>query len=230
MRIKAEMSRSSEILAELQEVVLGRRNLVDSLLPPIVFIILNYASSLEIALTGSLLVALSIGTYRLIKNQPWSYALGGVGGVILASVIARSLGGAEGFFLPGIISGTLTALLCLVSIIIRRPLVAWTSFITRRWPLEWYWHPSIRPAYSEVTLAWAVFFALRTYLQYEIFQLQDAGTLGVVQLVTGWPAMIILLIASYIYGMWRLQNLGGPSIVEFKKGSPPPWQGQKRGF
>jgi hypothetical protein len=230
MRLEEQMTRSEEIVAELREVVFGRRKLLDSLLPPAVFIILNFASSLEIAFTGALLVALSIGTYRLIKHQPWSYALGGVGGVILAGLIARFIGGAEGFFLPGIISGALTSLLCLVSVIIKRPLVAWTSFITRRWPLEWYWHPRVRPAYSEVTLAWAVFFGLRTFIQFDLFQRQSAGTLGVVQLLSGWPALIILLIASYLYGMWRLQNLAGPSVEEFKSGSEPPWQGQKRGF
>jgi hypothetical protein len=109
-------------------------------------------------------------------------------------------------------------------------MVAWTSFITRRWPLEWYWHPRVRPAYSEVTIAWTLFFALRTLVQFSLFQQQAGGTLGVVQLLTGWPALIILLIASYLYGMWRLQNLQGPSVEEFKSGANPPWQGQKRGF
>ncbi|MGB3703269.1 MAG: DUF3159 domain-containing protein [Anaerolineales bacterium] len=224
------MDRSGEIAAELRAVVFGRRKWLDSLLPPVIFILLNAASSLEIALVGALLVALSIGTYRLIKHQPWSYALGGVGGVILAGLIARFVGGAEGYFLPGIISGAFTALLCLISVFIRRPLVAWTSYLTRRWPLEWYWHPKVRPAYSEVTIAWAAFFALRTFIQYDLFQRQAAGTLGVVQLLTGWPALIILLIASYLYGMWRLQNLAGPSVEEFKAGLEPPWEGQKRGF
>jgi hypothetical protein len=88
----------------------------------------------------------------------------------------------------------------------------------------------VRPAYSEVTIIWALFFTLRTLIQFELFQQQAAGALGIVQLLTGWPALIILLIASYLYGMWRLQNLGGPSVEEFKSGLEPPWQGQKRGF
>jgi hypothetical protein len=181
-------------------------------------------------LIGSSGTAIVIGAYRLVRRQPWIYALGGVGGVVLAGLIVRFVGGAEGFFLPGILTGALTALLCLVSVLIKRPLVAWTSYITRRWPLEWYWHPKVRPAYSEVTLAWVVFFTLRTLLQFELFQRQAAGVLGVVQLLTGWPALILLLVASYLYGIWRLQNLTGPSVEEFKSGSEPPWQGQKRGF
>jgi hypothetical protein len=108
--------------------------------------------------------------------------------------------------------------------------VAWTSYIARRWPLDWYWHPKARPAYNEVTLAWAVFFAIRLGLQWSLFQEQAAGLLGVVQVVTGWPATIALLVISYLYGSWRLRHLKGPSVEEFKAGAEPPWTGQRRGF
>lgn len=230
MRSEPPMSRSGELIAELRQVVFKNRRWLDSLLPPLVFIIVNAISGFQFALIGALLMAVIIGSYRLLRRQPWSYAFGGVGAVILASLIARFIGGAEGYFLPGIFSGALTTILCTISIIIKRPLVAWTSYLTRRWPLDWYWHPRVRPAYSEVTFAWAIFFALRTFIQYELFQNQAAGTLGIVQLLTGWPALIILLIASYLYGIWRLNNLGGPSVEEFNAGLSPPWEGQKRGF
>jgi hypothetical protein len=49
-------------------------------------------------------------------------------------------------------------------------------------------------------------------------------------LITGWPALLILLVLSYIYGIWRLQDLKGPSVEEFKSAASPPWQGQRRGF
>jgi hypothetical protein len=120
--------------------------------------------------------------------------------------------------------------LCGVSVLARRPLVAWTSYLARRWPLDWYWHPRVRPAYSEVTLAWAVFFAMRLLLQLLLFQGERAGTLVVISFVAGWPATIILLAVSYLYGTWRLQNLRGPSIEEFRAGAEPPWTGQRRGF
>ena len=224
------MSKANELIGELRAVVFSRRKWIDSLLPPVIFVLLNTVSGLTLALVGAFGVALLIGLYRLIRRESWTYALGGVGAVILAGLIAWFIGGAEGYFLPGIISGGLTALLCVISVLLRRPLVAWTSYITRRWPLDWYWHPKVRPAYSEVTIIWALFFTFRTLIQFELFQQQAAGTLGIVQLLSGWPALIILLVASYLYGMWRLQNLAGPSVEEFKSGSEPPWQGQKRGF
>lgn len=47
---------------------------------------------------------------------------------------------------------------------------------------------------------------------------------------SGLPATLIVLILTLIYGIWRLKNLGGPGIEEFRERKDPPWQGQKKGF
>ena len=219
-----------ELVEEFRTVFAGRSNLIDSIIPLVIFLIGNVLSDFKVAMWGSLAVALLITVVRLSRRQPLRYALGGIGGVVLAIVVAQLLGRAEGYFLPGIVTGGLTVIGCLVSVIAGRPLVAWTSYIARRWPLDWYWHPKVRPAYGEVTLAWAVFFALRLGLQWSLFQEQAAGLLGIIQVVTGWPATIALLVISYLYGTWRLRHLKGPSVEEFKAGAEPPWTGQRRGF
>jgi len=219
-----------ELVEEFRLVFTGRSNLIDSVVPPVIFLIVNALLSFEVAMWGSLAVALLITVFRLSRRQPLRYALGGIGGVVLAILIAQLLGRAEGYFLPGIITGGLTVIGCLASVIAGWPLVAWTSYIARRWPLDWYWHPKVRPAYNEVTLAWAVFFAIRLGLQWSLFQGQAAGLLGVIQVVTGWPATIALLVISYLYGTWRLRHLKGPSVEEFRAGAEPPWTGQRRGF
>jgi hypothetical protein len=224
------MKKFEEILAELRMVLAGRGTIIDSLIPPIVFLIFNALLGLSAALWASLGTALLIGIWRAVKRQPLVYAFGGVGGVLGAVLIALFLGRSEGFFLPGLVTGSLTVVLCLVSVLVKRPLVAWTSYLTRRWPLDWYWHDRVRPAYSEVTLAWTLFFGLRLLLQFQLFRQEAAQALGWVQLLTGWPALILLLIASYLYGVWRLGNLKGPSVEEFEAGAEPPWSGQERGF
>ena len=219
-----------ELIEEFRTVFTGRSNLVDSILPPIIFLIANATLGFEYAMWGSLLVALIITALRLRRRQPLRYALGGIGGVVLAIAIAKWLGRAEGYFLPSIVTGALTVILSLVSVIAGRPLVAWTSYIARRWPLDWYWHPKVRPAYSEVTLAWTLIFAVRLFIQLSLFQVEAANRLAIVNVVTGWPATVALLVASYLYGTWRLERLKGPSVEEFRAGVEPPWTGQRRGF
>jgi len=117
-----------------------------------------------------------------------------------------------------------------MGVTLNRPLVAWSSFIARRWPLGWYWHPQVLPAYNEVTMIWAVAFSARLALEFWFFQREALNALGATRVLLGWPYTISLLISSYLYGLWRLGRLSGPSIDEFKTGAEPPWDGQKRGF
>ena len=224
------MSKFRELAEEFHTVFAGRGKLADSVIPPVVFVIVNAVLGFDYAVWSALALAVLITGIRLSRKQPLTYALGGLGGVAVAILIAKLLDRAEGYFVPAIVTGALTVVLCGVSVVARRPLVAWTSYTARRWPLGWYWHPRVRPAYTEVTVAWTVFFALKLAVQILFFQEAQAGALAVINVVTGWPATIVLLALSYVYGLWRLQHLQGPSVAEFEAGAEPPWTGQRRGF
>ena len=170
MSVDERPGRGAELLEELKAVLLQRGGWVDSLLPPVVFVILNAWLGFPASLWGALGVALLIAVVRLVRRQDLRYVLGGVAGVAVSALIAWLVGGAQGYFLPGILTGALTALLSFVSVVLRRPLTAWTSHLARRWPLAWYWQPQVRPAYSEVTVLGGIFFAVRALGQYLLFQ------------------------------------------------------------
>jgi hypothetical protein len=224
-----KQTKSRELLEEFRSVT-GKVSLLDTILPPVLFLSLNGLAGFQTAMYGALGTALVIAILRLCRKQSLVYALAGMGSVALAVALAFLLGRSEGYFLPGIVNGGLTIAIAVVSLIIRKPMVAWTSFLARRWTLEWYWHAQVRPAYTEVTLAWTLFFILRLWWQVTLFQGQNVSQLALVNALTGWPATIILLIVSYLYGTWRLATLRGPSVDEFKNDAPAPWQGQRRGF
>jgi len=228
--LKMTNSKFRELFEEFRAVVSGRNSALDAILPPIVFLALNGLMSFQAAMWGALILSIIIAIFRLMKKQSLWYALAGVGSVLVAIALVWILGSAEGFFLPGLVSGSMTLLLAILSLIIRRPMVAWSSYIARRWPLEWYWSPRIKPAYDEVTFAWVIFFTARLYLQYAAYQTADTTMLAVTNFLTGWPSTILLLILSYLYGSWRLVNLQGPSVEEFQNNVLPPWQSQRRGF
>jgi len=219
-----------EIIQEVQIIVEGRSNLIDSIAPPLIFVALNAIFGLNEAIWGSLAFAMIIAIIRLIRGEPLSYVFGGLIAVTAAIIVARWLGSAEGYFLPGIIEGAFLSLACLVSIIVKRPLVAWTSHIARGWPREWYWHPKVRPAYSEVTFIWMIFFFLRSIFRINLYWDGSTWELGIISIITGWPATIVLLVLSYVYGSWRLRRLNGPSVEEFEQGAEAPWESQTRGF
>ena len=218
-----------ELLEEFRA-VMGKVGLLDTILPPILFLLLNGLAGFTAAMIGALGLSVVIAIVRLRRGQSLLYALAGLGSVGLAIALALLLGRSEGFFLPGIVNGGLTVALALVSLLIRKPMVAWTSYLARRWPLDWYWHVKVRPAYSEVTFAWTMFFAARLFLQFSLFQSERVNLLGFTNFITGWPATILLLVFSYLYGTWRLAQLRGPSVDEFRNDTPAPWQSQRRGF
>ena len=225
------MSSIKELQAEFRAVFAERgTQLLDSFLPPLVFLVTNLLFGTNLALWVALGIAILLAAYRIFQHKNLVYALGGLGGVVLAAIFVKLNNSATGFFLPGLISGAITVILCVISVALNRPLVAWSSFIARRWPLKWYWHPKVLPAYNEVTIFWAVAFAARLALEYRLYQRQAVSALGVIQILLGWPFTILLLIVSYLYGLWRLGQLHGPSVAEFEAEKAPPWDGQKRGF
>lgn len=221
--------KARELLEEFRAVT-GKVGLLDTVLPPVLFLLLNGLAGFTAAMIGALGLSVLIAFLRLRRGQSLVYALGGMGSVGLAIALALLLGRSEGFFLPGIVNGGLTVALALVSLLIRKPMVAWTSYLARRWPLDWYWHERVRPAYTEVTVVWLAFFAVRLFWQVTLFQNNNVDELAFVNALTGWPAIIALLVFSYLYGTLRLARLGGPSVEEFRNGAPAPWSGQRRGF
>lgn len=224
------LEKARELFEEFRAVVAGGNSALDAILPPIIFLLLNGLMSFQAAMVGALILSIVTAIFRLRKKQSLWYSLAGVGSVLVAIALAWMLGSAQGFFLPGLISGSMTLLLAVLSLVIRRPMVAWTSYIARHWDWNWYWHPRVKPAYDEVTFAWVIFFAARLYLQFVVYQNGNPTLLAATNFVTGWFSTILLLILSYLYGSWRLVNLAGPSVEEFANHSPAPWQSQRRGF
>lgn len=220
----------NEILHELRTVVVGGGNVIDVLVPPVFFIVLVKLLGFGQAVWGALSLAVLVAGWRLVRRQPALSAVGGVIGVLLAMALAQILDREEGYFLPNIVTGAGTLFLALSSILAGRPLVAWTSHLARRWPRSWYWHPRVRPAYTEVTWFWSLFFILRLFLQLNLLEEQQATLLAGLNLLLGWPATLLLLVGTYLYGTWRLPQLGGPSVAEFIQQADPPWQSQQRGF
>ncbi len=218
---------SSGVIQELRTVVFGRASIADGILPPVVFAVADATAGTVTAAVLAVVTGLAIVTVRLRSGRPVKFALAGLGGVTVAAVAALGLG-PGGFFLPSVVSGAGLTMLIIISIGLGRPFVAWTSWLARSWPLAWYWHPRVRPAYTFVSWIWAAFFGLRTVGQW--LTLESTSTAALYRVTTGWPALLLLLVATYVIGRRRLERLGGPSIDEFREGTPEPWAGQQTGF
>jgi len=220
--------KGKELMEELRQVVTGKT--LDALLPPLIFAVSNNLWGLSSAVRLALGFSLLLGMRRLLLKQKVSYALGGFLMVAAASGLALVTQNATNYFISSAVtSGTLLAA-ALVTLLMGKPLAALASHLSRGWPLDWFWRIDVKPAYREVTLFWAVFFALRLSLQVMLLRSGDALRLAWANTLLGWPVTVAVLVISYLYGIWRLHNLGGPGVDEYRKNLPPPWRGQVRGF
>jgi hypothetical protein len=224
------INKMNELLQEFRTVFSGRSNTLDTIIPPLLYALVNMLAGPLPAVLSAVVLATILTVLRLVRKQPWLYAVSGLFLTLLAAGLAWFTQNAASFFLPDLVtSGTLLAV-ALLSIWFKKPLAAWSSHLTRAWPKEWYWLPNIRPAYTEVTWMWAAFIAARLIAEYLLYQQGNVSLLGLANVLLGWPVTIVVLVMSYLYGTWRLTKLGGPSVEEFLSHQPAPWKGQKKGF
>lgn len=217
-----------EIKEELQSVLKGKT--LDSILPPMVFVIAYQLSNLGYAIGVAVAFALILTVYRIMRRASVLYSLLGLMGIGLATLFVIVMGNVSDYFLPGIIGSVLLVVVTLLSLLIKRPLPMLLSHLTRGWTFTWFLRKDVFPAYFETGLLWLVFFLLRATLQVIFYLTNNVGGLTLMTTIFGLPLTIGILVATYIYGIYRLKTLGGPGIEEYDSGALPPFKGQTRGF
>lgn len=175
-------------------------------------------------------ISLILVGFRLNRKKSWQYAFSGFLGVVIAASFALIADNAANYYFPKIITSMGLVAISSISLAIKKPLAAWLSHLSRGWELEWFWRDDIRPAYTEVTLFWLALFTMRGILQFTLLINNNLSGLFLINTLLGFPVTIAVLILSYVYGIWRLKNLGGPGIDEYRSQTPKPWRGQTRGF
>lgn len=217
-----------EIYQELSMVLKGKT--LDTLMPPIIYALMLNLLNLEIALIVGLFFSFVLFLIRMLKNEKKRYAVLGFLAVGIAAGFSYLSQSPITYFIPDILGSGLSLLVALISVLIGKPLVAYVSHLTRGWPIEWFWRADIKPAYQEVTIIWTFYFLFRTVLETTIYLSGDVNQFVWVNTLLGLPLLILMLTLSYIYGLWRLRKLEGPSVDEYINDSKPPYKGQLKGF
>ncbi len=217
-----------EIKEELRSVLKGKT--LDSILPPLVFVIAYQALNLLGAIIIAVSFALLLTMYRIIRNASVLYSLFGLMGIGIATLFVVVMGNVSDYFLPGIIGSVALVIVTSISLLIKRPLPMLLSHLTRGWTFSWFLRKDIYPAYFETGVLWLVFFTGRALFQIVFYLADNVGGLTLMTTIFGLPLTIGILIITYIYGIYRLKTLNGPGIEEYDQGAEPPFKGQTRGF
>lgn len=174
----------------------GVGGLVSSVIPIVVFVLINPLAGLQPAIWAALGAAVAVGAWRVFRAEPLQPAISGVLGVAICAFIAYRTGEARGFFLYGIWYSLVAGVAFVVSMVVRWPLVGviWSGLNGSGF--GWRAHRRARLLYDLATAVWAVFFLARFGVQQWLYNADETGWLGVARLVMGLPLTAVALLVT----------------------------------
>lgn len=192
----------------LVEALGGKRGLVDSGLPAVVFVLVNSVVqafwSREAALNAAMASAIGVGVLvvllRLVRKETLQQAISGFIGLAIAVFFARRSGEARGFFLPGIFINITYGLVFLGSAVLGRPLVGAIYSAIEGLDKRWREDPRLRRIFLLATVGWSLVFASRAVVQGVLYAMDRPGLLAAARLLMGWPLTIgaVALTMAYV--------------------------------
>lgn len=205
-----ESQESPERAVTLLEQMGGLGGLVASVVPVLVFVVVNTITGLQPALWSAVGAAAAVAVWRLVRREPLQPAVSGVVGVGLCAFIAYRTGEARGFFLYGIWFSLVAGVAFLVSVAVRRPLVGVIWSVLNGTEMAWRADRRARFGYDVATVVWAVFFLARFAVQQWLYTAQQTAWLGVARLLMGLPLTAVAALVT-IWAVRRAMRLGQDS-------------------
>jgi hypothetical protein len=174
----------------------GVGGLVASVVPVLVFVVVNTATGLQAALWSAVGSAVLVALWRLVRREPLQPAVSGALGVGVCAFIAYRTGEARGFFLYGIWFSLVAGVAFVASVAVRRPLVGviWSGL--NGTGSGWRADRRARFGYDVATLVWAVFFLARFVVQQWLYEAQETAWLGVARLLMGLPLTAVAALVT----------------------------------
>lgn len=191
-----EVPTASSLLAAVG----GVRGLIESILPGLGFLIVY---SITRSLLPSVLIPLALSVVfvlvRLVSRSAPSQAFTGVLGIAISAVLAIVTGKPEDNFLPGIIINVASAVVLLVSLVARWPLIGIiVGFLTNE-GTAWRRDRAKFRVIIVATWLWVGLFALRLVVEVPLYLASETELLAAAKLILGVP-----LYAGVLWVTWLL--------------------------
>jgi hypothetical protein len=185
----------------------GKRGLVDSGLPAVVFVFVNSLvgalvdreTGLNAAIWSAVATGVAVVLLRLVRRETLQQAISGFLGLAVAVWFARRSGEARGFFLPGIFFNIGYGLVFLLSALIGRPLVGAIYAAVEGLDSRWREDRRLRRAFAFASVGWALVFASRAVVQGTLYVMDRPGLLAAARLLMGWPLTIAAVALTLAY-------------------------------
>jgi hypothetical protein len=172
----------------------GARGMIESALPFVAFTIAwIIGRQLYPAIGAAVGTALVLAVIRLVQRQSIKYVAQAIFPTAIAVLIATRTGRAQDVFLPGILYNGALAVISIVTVVIRKPLVGFIIGAAVGEPTGWWKDSGLVKMTSRLTLVLAVPYITRFVIQLPLFLSGHVILLGVAKVVLGWPLLIAAL-------------------------------------
>lgn len=202
------VARPSVAGVDLASAIGGRRGVVDSGLPSVVFVGVYTLGGQELqpAVVSALVVAGLLTVWRLLRRQPLTQAFAGFAGVAIASFIASRTGEARNYFVTGFFTNGAYLLACVISVLVRWPLVGVILGPLLGEGMTWRRHPERYVVYRRMTWVFAALFGVRLVVQGYLWWQDDVLWLGVARFTMGLPLYLSAVALAY----WMIRRAPPP--------------------
>jgi Protein of unknown function (DUF3159) len=196
---------------DLAVMIGGRRGVLDTTAPGVALVTVDTFAPLGWAIAVSVGVALCLAVLRRLRGQPLRQTAMGVVGIAFAAGLAAVTGDPKKFFLPGILINAAYALVTLVSIAVRRPLIGYVIALLDRGYSHWKDDAGLRRAVTYATAMWTVVFAVRASVQGYLYAQGHVHLLAPVRLLLGLPLFFVAVAGTlFVLEGRRIDHDGQP--------------------
>ena len=179
----------------------GKRGLIDSGLPSLVFLIVFNISGKDVnaALYAAVALSILLTLLRLLKRETIQHAFSGLIGVGICALISKRTGNAADFYLPGLWINAAYGLLYAITNLVKWPILGVMLGPILGENLLWRKDPARLNAYIKAGWLWVAMFAARLIVQYPLYKSGNINILGTARLLMGYPLFILTA-----WGTWQI--------------------------
>ena len=186
----------------------GKKGLIDSGLPSIVFLVaFNVKHDLKIAIWAALSLSILLGIIRLAKKDTIQHSISGILGVLICAYFANRSGNASDFYIPKLLTNLGYGSAYLIANLVGWPLLGIVLGPLLGENFEWRHNPERKKMYTRASWIWVAMFFTRIAVQYPIYRSGNVNLLGTVNLAMGYP-----LFFAAAYGSWLVIKTAPPVI------------------
>jgi hypothetical protein len=202
------MSQHNEDRDKVVNALGGKKGLIDSGVPSIVFLVVfNISKEVNTAIMSALALSLILAIFRLIKKDTIQHSVSGVIGVLICAYFANKSGNASDFYIPKLLTNLGYGTVYLIANLVGWPILGVVLGPLLGENFTWRNNLARKRMYVKASWIWVAMFFSRIAVQYPIYKSGNVNLLGTVNLAMGYP-----LFFAAAYGTWLVVKSGPPAV------------------